>query len=95
MTESVTSFAIGFLIAMTITLAVSYPSWLRKQVTLDATKSGIVGLAIGLTIIVLVVLNESAPWTIGRVMATVAMVSFFGPFGTQLSARRPGSGMTA
>ena len=88
MTESVTSFAIGFLIAMTITLAVSYPSWLRKQVTLDAAKSGIVGLAIGLAIIVLVVLNESAPWTIGQVIAAVAMASFFGPFGTQLSALR-------
>ncbi len=85
--ESVTSFAISLSIALSITLAVSYPSWLRKQVMLDATKSGIVGLAIGLATIVLVVLNESAPWTIGQVMAAVAMASFFGPFGTQLSAR--------
>ncbi len=54
---------------------------------LDAVTSGIVGLAIGLATIVLVVLNESAPWTIGQVMAAVAMASFFGPFGTQLSAR--------
>ncbi len=88
MTESVTSFVIGFSIAMSITLAVSYPSWFGKQVMLDAAKSGIVGLAIGFAVIVLVVLNESAPWTVGQVMAAVAMASFFGPFGTQLSARR-------
>ncbi len=85
--ESATSFAISLSIALSITLAVSYPSWLRKQVMLDAIKSVIVGLAIGLATIVLVVLNESAPWTIGKVTAAVVMASFFGPFGTQLSAR--------
>ncbi len=87
MTESVIIFVIGFSIAMSITLAFSYPSWLRKQVMLDAAKSGIVGLAIGLGIIVLVLLSESAPWSTGQVVVAVAMASFFGPFGTQLSAR--------
>lgn len=88
MAESVTNFLLGFSIAMSITLAVSYPFWLRKQAMLDAAMSGTVGLAIGFAIIVLVLLNDSAPWTIGQVVAAVAMASFFGPFGTQLSAKR-------
>ncbi len=88
MTESVIIFLLGFSIAMSITLAVSYPSWLRKQVMLDAAMSGIIGLAIGLGIIVSVLLNESAPWTTGQVVAAAAMASFFGPFGTQLSPQK-------
>ncbi len=53
----------------------------------EATKCGVIGLAIGLGITFVMSLNHSGPWGVAEIMVAVGMASFFGPFGTALGAQ--------